>query len=706
LFSPVRTLASKVFVISVAAILTVTSLVFFIEYWVAQSQQDRTHILDIQKYLERVLPGLVRAAYQVNEDYIFLWLESIQSQPGVVAAAFADSSIDIMVGDPEVLVDPETSCSLLIRRDISNAAFQGLVLGSGELRICYQRDELNAVSLFSVVFTRPISFLAIILSAFVISLAVYRIVVSPLKSLSAHLRSGLPIEEFTRDRSWFQNAPGDEFDILQNELLVRTRELFRERAAAELSFPEISDGIAQTSSGFRILRGNKTFFEILGADENLTHLDEFLGSEIVSTPGIHQHVSPTNDAVLEIKTFKVGTSELDAGYVYFIRDIEEQKRAEEHRIQESKMSALGTLASGVAHDFNNILAAILANIELVSETEKLTQDSRDRISSVVQYTERGASLAGQLLSFARQRAQNTTVFAANLAVENLESIFNPLTEKSIHLATRIETNHHINVDRGLLETALLNLMINSKHALKNIAGAKIRLSVREINKDGQRYVQYEVTDNGEGIPPDELAKIREPFFTTKRQSEGSGLGLAMVTGFAEQFGGSIEFESSVGKGTTAKLILPIFDGPAIEYPLHQPELAIPDESSEKLLVVEDEVALREIICLFLRKSGFKVSGIGSLEELTKEDHLSQDYDLVICDLLLEDCTGADIVEKFHASGRKQNFVLMSGNFPLDLIECIERFGKFRQIDKPFRNSDLIQVVRVSLKETRELAESW
>ena len=240
----------------------------------------------------------------------------------------------------------------------------------------------------------------------------------------------------------------------------------------------------------------------------------------------------------------------------------ELKNTREQFLQAQKVEALGTLTSGVAHDFNNLLSVIQGNLELL----KAYPDDKDRnefLTAAHTAAQRGAQLTRQLTSYGRKAELWPRQVAPEDILHTLEDMARRVLPANIALKIRFGgTKASIFTDETLLQSALLNLVINARDAMPD--GGVLNIKVVDPARpaphlklaDGVGYIAFEVSDTGQGIPADILPNIRDPFFTTKAVGQGSGLGLPMVSGFAVQSGGDIEITSRVGKGTTVRLFLP------------------------------------------------------------------------------------------------------------------------------------------------------
>ncbi|SEE95711.1 His Kinase A (phospho-acceptor) domain-containing protein [Pseudomonas deceptionensis] len=255
------------------------------------------------------------------------------------------------------------------------------------------------------------------------------------------------------------------------------------------------------------------------------------------------------------------------------REILERARAEEALRHGQKMEAVGQLTGGIAHDFNNMLTGIIASLDLmkrfiaagrIGEVERFAD-------AAVASAHRAAALTNRLLTFSRRQSLDRKPLDPNQLVNSLQTLFS--SSKGAHIDLSLELGHNIwpvNTDTGQLESALLNLMINARDAMPEggtlvIKTANQYLDARELSTleaiDSGDYVMLQVSDTGTGMTPQVLAKAFDPFFTTKPVGQGTGLGLSMIYGFAQQSGGHVSISSQSGSGTCVRLYLPRYHSP-------------------------------------------------------------------------------------------------------------------------------------------------
>ena len=305
------------------------------------------------------------------------------------------------------------------------------------------------------------------------------------------------------------------------------------------------------------------------------------------------------------------TSEaLAAAHTELRTEIEERRKAEDALVHAKKLQAIGLLAGGVAHHFNNLLTVVLGNVALARR--RLTGDAlAERYLDAARHgAERGAEVTRQLLSFSRQQVLRSTVVDPAAWVVEIAPLLSSTLRGDIRVQTAvIGRPPSIKVDLSELELAILNLAVNARDAMPNGGTLTITVSDRRI-EDGRLglagdFVVIEIADTGEGVPPEILARVFEPFFTTKQGGPGAGLGLSQAHGFTHQSGGGIELDSPPGQGTAVRLYLPTTDAEPVAAAETAPA-ASTAVASGCILVVEDEAAVAELACDLLQSLGYSV----------------------------------------------------------------------------------------------------
>ncbi len=293
--------------------------------------------------------------------------------------------------------------------------------------------------------------------------------------------------------------------------------------------------------------------------------------------------------------------------------------------QAQKMESIGRIAGGIAHDFNNLLAIVIGNAELAAEMTA-EPELRDFLDQIVEAAQRGNRLTRQLLSFARRSRLNPTAVSLDKSIRSISALIARVLPETISFdVVGTAGLWTARVDESFLENAILNLCINARDAMPDGGQLTIETSNVRVSQDYAsgynddiapgRYVLIAVTDTGTGIPPKDIEKIVEPFFSTKPPELGSGLGLAMVDGFVRQSEGALRIYSEVGTGTTVKIYLPAIDPDrSAAVPGAPPGVATRPRLTGHVLVVEDEPVILNILRVTLERAGHSVSVASSGDE--------------------------------------------------------------------------------------------
>jgi two-component system cell cycle sensor histidine kinase/response regulator CckA len=372
------------------------------------------------------------------------------------------------------------------------------------------------------------------------------------------------------------------------------------------------------------------------------------------------------------------------------RDITERKRAEEALRQASKMESIGALAGGLAHDFNNQLYALSGFAHFIGRDPGLSPSSRTDLQELQKTTERMASLTRQLLAFARQQVLSPETLDLNASVLDTR----PMLQRLIGSATNIEVAlapgpKWVKVDRAQLVQVLLNLVINARDAMPGGGRIEIRTETLEVGQghlldrleapvEPGAYAGLVVADSGEGIPPEHLPHIFEPFYTTKEVGTGTGLGLATVDGIVIQSGGHILVQSSPGQGTTIKILLPLTAEPTPDLP-NGGATQRSHQSPGRILVVDDEDPVRAIMARTLQAEGYEVVEAREGKEALRElEEVGGSVDLVITDLVMPGMGGRVLGQELARKYPKLPVLWISGHpreveFPRELPGISQRF---------------------------------
>ncbi|MEH3120630.1 MAG: histidine kinase famiy protein [Sphingomonas phyllosphaerae] len=395
-------------------------------------------------------------------------------------------------------------------------------------------------------------------------------------------------------------------------------------------------------------------------------------------------------------------------------DVTRRRNSEQSYRQAQKMESIGQLTAGLAHDFNNLLQVVNGNLELVTHTKDPERVKR-YVAAAQSAAERGAKLTRQLLAFARK----TRLEPRPLNLTHLVSEFSELIESSvnkqvdIHLSLRRGLQHVV-VDPDQLEMALLNIVNNARDAMPNGGLVTISTLPRHLNGDAAAhdlpsgdYVVLQVEDNGEGMSPEVLERATEPFFTTKGTGKGTGLGLAMASGFVRQSGGRLEIESTPGKGTLVRMLFPVIQ-PDRHTDNDQAEseaaTSAPREGAEHILVVEDNDEVLAIAREILESAGYRVSTAISAEAGLKvfdAVHPKDRFDLLFTDLVMPGGMNGLMLADAIVERDAAVSVLMTTGYNEELVVGGPRARATDVLSKPYRRSELLDRVRLALNRGGE-----
>ncbi len=390
-------------------------------------------------------------------------------------------------------------------------------------------------------------------------------------------------------------------------------------------------------------------------------------------------------------------------------DATELKTLEAQFVQSQKMQAIGQLAGGVAHDFNNLLTAISGHCDLLLlRHDQGDQDYGDLIQ-INQNANRAAALVGQLLAFSRKQTLRPKVLDLRDTLADLAHLLNRLVGEKVTLTLSHDpVLRPIRADKRQLEQVLMNLVVNARDAMPDGGEIRIETEVVHLDKPLSRdratvppgeYVTVKVSDEGTGIKPDVLQKVFEPFYTTKRQGEGTGLGLSTAYGIIKQTGGFIFVDSVVGTGTAFTLFLPVFEHVAEAPPPERDPVrpAAPKSGEGVVLLVEDEAPVRAFAARALRLRGYTVLEAESAEDaLSLLDDPDLAVDVFVTDVVMPGMDGPSWVRKALVARPKVRVVFMSGYAEGAFGETDEGVPNSVFLPKPFSLNQLTETVHQQL----------
>ena len=399
------------------------------------------------------------------------------------------------------------------------------------------------------------------------------------------------------------------------------------------------------------------------------------------------------------------------------RDVTDRRILEEQVILAQKMEAIGRLAGGVAHDFNNILTAIGGYTDLLLADLAPDDKRRRDVEEIHRAADRAAALTHQLLAFSRRQVLQPKVISLNALVPDIEKMLRRLIGEDILFATVLHPKAgNVRADPGQLEQVIVNLAVNARDAMPK--GGRLTIETRNVELDESyttdhpnvkpgHYVMLAVTDTGVGMNEETKARIFEPFFTTKVRGKGTGLGLATVYGIVQQTGGHIWPYSEPGQGTTMRVYLPRVGEPAdpIEHPIETTPIAL--RGTETILLVEDEAPVRSITRQLLQRNGYTVleasDGQTALALVDGAEHGTH-VDLLLTDVIMPGMSGRELAAELMARRPALRVLFMSGYTD----DAVVRHGMLEPglayLEKPFRPPTLLRKVREVLQTTSQNTE--
>jgi two-component system, cell cycle sensor histidine kinase and response regulator CckA len=387
-------------------------------------------------------------------------------------------------------------------------------------------------------------------------------------------------------------------------------------------------------------------------------------------------------------------------------DITERTRLEAQRRQSQKLEAVGQLAGGVAHDFNNILAVIIGYTESALARLEPGSTFEQPLSEIMKAANRGTGLIGQLLAFSRKQVVSPRVVDVNSALIDIDKILHRLIKENIYLTLLLSPETLcIRADPGQVEQVVMNLVVNARDAMPDggelrIETQAVDLSAAEAERHGVSpgdYVVVQISDTGTGMSAETQAHVFEPFFTTKAAGEGTGLGLSTCYGIAQQNGGFITIRSALGEGSTFCVYLPRIDATpdAAQPRLTSGELP---RGNESVLVVEDDDALRDLTVDTLRELGYSVSEAPDGESAQRLLMENGAVDLVLTDVGMPKMDGASLTNWIEAERPNVKVLLVSGYAGDSRLRDEDLGLDHRFLAKPFTRSQLAASVRKALDQ--------
>ena len=381
----------------------------------------------------------------------------------------------------------------------------------------------------------------------------------------------------------------------------------------------------------------------------------------------------------------------------------ERTLLEEQFRQAQKMEAVGRLAGGVAHDFNNLLTVITGYSDLLLSGSDLKDSQRTALQQIRRSAERGGALTHQLLAFSRRQPLEARTLHFNALVLQLEKMLRRLIGEDIELVTiPAAAEDTVEGDAGRLEQVIMNVAVNARDAMPG--GGKLTLetgtayldesfTARQLGVTPGRYVTLAITDTGTGMDEETLSHVFEPFFTTKSTGRGTGLGLATAYGIIRQSRGAIRISSELGKGTVARIYLPMAEAKP-QVPSEEAPVAQAPSGVETILLVEDETRVRKLIFDVLRARGYKVLEATRGEEALRLAKLhGPGIDLALVDVVMPEMSGPDLVRQLEPLCPKMRVLYMSGYTDEAMLHHGIAESSVAFLQKPFLPDELARRIR-------------
>jgi PAS domain S-box-containing protein len=411
---------------------------------------------------------------------------------------------------------------------------------------------------------------------------------------------------------------------------------------------------------------------------------------------IETTVSPIRDSADQI-----------TGFVAVARDITREVELENQLRQAQKMEAIGTLAGGIAHDFNNILASVIGYAELARRNLPDGSQAVSDLDEVLEAADRAKELVKQILTFSRQGDQEWRALKLVPVIKEALKLLRPSIPSTIEIRSRFDVkNDAVVADPTQIHQVLMNLCANAAHSMREKGGLleveldTVVLGVEDLSPLPEvaagNYLRLRVRDTGHGMTTEVMARIFEPFYTTKGRGEGTGMGLSVAHGIVKSHGGSITVESAPDEGTAFTIYLPLYEG---EISLDSKQTGAIPGGTERILLVDDEEALVDLWTRLLGKLGYRITATAnSLEalQLIRED--TEGYDLVITDHTMPRMTGLDLARHIRLINENLPIILCTGAADVVTGDKVKELGLNELVIKPVKLTAMAEAIRQALKE--------
>ena len=671
--------------LAVAFVFSVVAVVLAIDITMNFQREARRE--QLSNLIATLEAPIAQAFWETDNEGVGLILRSLSANPEVLRISAA---ADYLLTDIEYeFVRPGSEsleCEWRYERDFSEYQVSGGEIGSGTVAICMRDVEPLIVVGQSLLPTLIPLILVALLSAAVIFVLVMRMVVKPVSQLTSQANSNTLFS--TQRDAWDQ---GDEISGLQNEL-NRQRDALAERGAVERAISEaIADGIVVTDTEFGITRIYNPELVQLAAR---LPLEEGMNLPQALLAGAYDSRSCRGELdSVEGRHISIVSVQLEnMGHVFVFRDETERFAELDAAYSTQRLAALGQLSAGVAHDINNFLAIILANAELLSVRADLDQESAELVTTITGACDSGARLTTNLLSFSRGDLGEDSSFDVEVLLANLVTFVASSIPPKVKLETSSTANQLVRANFGNTFSVVLNLVLNSFDAISADEGF---VSIRAFDAEtrGKPMIAFEVIDSGSGIDPDLIVEVTKPFFTTKSQGTGTGLGLSTALAFTEAQGGELAIESAPGQGTRIVFTLPADSDMRDQNTASASTLRAGVDLN--VLVLDDDINVARAVSGQLHSRGVQCAIETEPLKLLERPEDCARYGLIVCDVVMPKINGFDFQRRLREAlgDAAPRFVFITGNFPRDL----EVPSGAIVLSKPF---DAEQIYRVVVRASK------
>jgi PAS domain S-box-containing protein len=435
--------------------------------------------------------------------------------------------------------------------------------------------------------------------------------------------------------------------------------------------------------------GRRRWTEFLAQTDGEEHADRELEVTMKTRAG--------KPVILEVGISREHHPQGDSLFYGVARDVTERKRLEERLLEAHRMEAVGRLAGGVAHDFNNILTAILGYCDLCLDQLEAGKSLRENLEEIRKAGTRAAAITRQLLAFSRKQILQPKMVDLNTVIESLVPMVSRLMGgEQVSLVTRLALNlWRINADPSQVEQVIMNLCLNSRDAMPQggeIVIVTVNVPAQPTTGTENDNVRLTVSDNGTGMSEEVQAHAFEPFFTTKGLGKGTGLGLSTVYGIVRQSGGQIRFNSAPGLGTSFEILFPRAEGAQEEPPGPQTPRTL--SGTETVLLVEDDQMIRTLVKETLEKAGYSVTAASGAEEALEIIRSGGvKIHLVITDLVLPRMSGRILAQQITHAMPGIAILYISGYVEGNMAGSVKKLTDAAFLQKPFSPAALLEKIR-------------